>query len=1204
MQMVESKIKRYVSLVSVVGVALACLLASQQALAGPVVGFQGLGVIPPVASPSSGASGVSADGAVVVGVANSGIGTAEAFRWTSAGGMVGLGDLPGGSFFSTAYAVSADGSTVVGQGQSVSGFEAFRWSSAGGMVGLGDLPGGNFFSLARDTSGDGSVVVGSGHSSSGGEAFRWTNAGGMVGLGDLPGGNFFSSARATSSDGSVVVGLAESSSGGEAFRWTNAGGMFGLGDLPGGSFSSESRDTSADGSVVVGSGNSASGREAFSWTASGGMVGLGDLPGGLFDSRSFATSADGSVIVGRGETTSGPEAFMWTAGGGMRSLQELLTSDLGLDLTGWQLEQAFDVSADGRTIVGTGINPNGIGEAFIVTIPEPTTVLLVGLGLAWLLVNRGRRNRQIQGIGVATLLSCGIQVTSAQTVTGMVMGNRIKDTGVICGQQDAADTCMDGTLETVPLEGVLVRVQNGTESAYTDQSGQYTIPYSGSFPVTLEADLVGKWSSIVTRGGVFECFDNNINAFTGQPCISGNFGAECICNTGICDFLCVPALAPAPPIEVIAVSANAPDLVFNATMSPLNEFETASVNVFSRLTELHGYFKALQPTYTVIDESLEAQVMMAASFLNYSLAPLPRQVQFGGSGPNQGGTNVNFAIRSYIAWGYGAFAVCGPVAPCTSTPGLIGLIHAFAILAYDDPFIGFNFNGAGAIERNYDFTPPPFGTGAPRKQWEDPCNSPEASDCAEALGGAWWDIKLNLQAKYSAPGAPSCPMAGIIDGNECGLELTRQLLSDVIVSGTHGDISTQTPTFVLLADDDPSHVFGGDGDVSTETPHYDEICDAFVKHGIPCPHPGCANLLPYEPGVSPDCNDNFIHDACDSILGFSSDCNEDFVPDECELASGAIDSNHDGILDECQSCPPIVTAIDLAVLDPPSGTIDARQPHPIGDNGPGSLQGIGSPNVYTDGPEPITVTLNPPVSGADMNKCWGLCESPMPNTNQILNVDETSSGVYEILLKDPIASVKWTTLYYVPTLSEAAFASLPGDVNASKVTNAQDVTAMINCLNGLPGVCDKYRTDLNHSEQSNPQDITALINLLNGAGTFSVWNGASIMGIVPCTFGGGAPLSGGESSAIMTTTSIVSEEDANAAFIDDFVIYLTTVRPVTVQDEQDLEAIVGAVANWCKESFPVEDRRDLARKLRDPRLTFADNSGYLMAQWVIDLVSP
>src|SRR5262247_1739273 len=93
-----------------------------------------------------------------------------------------LGDLPGGSFYSSAAGISADGSVVVGMGTSASGYEAFRWTAGGGMVGLGDLPGGGFASTAYGVSGDGSVIVGQGYSASGYEAFRWTAGGGMVGL--------------------------------------------------------------------------------------------------------------------------------------------------------------------------------------------------------------------------------------------------------------------------------------------------------------------------------------------------------------------------------------------------------------------------------------------------------------------------------------------------------------------------------------------------------------------------------------------------------------------------------------------------------------------------------------------------------------------------------------------------------------------------------------------------------------------------------------------------------------------------------------------------------------------------------------------------------------------------------------------------------------------------------------------------------------
>jgi probable HAF family extracellular repeat protein len=284
--------------------------------------------------------------------------------------MVGLGDLPGGSFQSVAEHLSADGSLVVGYSHSALGKEeAFRWASASGMVSLGDLPGGIFQSDPKAVSADGSIVVGNSTSASGFEAFRWTAGGGMVGLGDLPDGVFSSTAEGISADGSVIVGAGnldlESFTTAEAFRWTAATGIVGLGDLPGGAVLSAADDVSADGSVVVGDSISASGFEAFRWTAGGGMVGLGDLPEGIFDSHAWGVSGDGSVIVGNGTTALGPEAFIWTEGGGMQNLRELLIAGGATGPTGWRLIEASAVSADGRTIVGIGRNPAGNLEAWM-----------------------------------------------------------------------------------------------------------------------------------------------------------------------------------------------------------------------------------------------------------------------------------------------------------------------------------------------------------------------------------------------------------------------------------------------------------------------------------------------------------------------------------------------------------------------------------------------------------------------------------------------------------------------------------------------------------------------------------------------------------------------------------------------------------------------------------------------------------------------
>jgi probable HAF family extracellular repeat protein len=310
------------------------------------------------------ARAVSADGSIVVG--NSGVGAAQqAFLWTLGGGMVGLGYLPGQTK-SYGNAVSADGSVVVGN----SGTQAFRWTQGGGMVGLAGSPYGN---EANGVSADGTVVVGWSGGSFYNQATRWTQSG-IERLGYLGGYTDWSYAYGASADGSVVVG--DSSS--HAFRWTQSSGMVGLGNLPGQPYS-YAKDVSANGSIVVGysGGNDL---QAFRWTQASGMVGLGYLPGQI-TSYGYGVSTDGSIVVGE----SGGKAFMWDSVNGMLDLKDLLANVYGLNLNGWTLSEAYDISADGKTIVGYGINPLGQKEGWVANltpVPLPSAIWLFGSGLA------------------------------------------------------------------------------------------------------------------------------------------------------------------------------------------------------------------------------------------------------------------------------------------------------------------------------------------------------------------------------------------------------------------------------------------------------------------------------------------------------------------------------------------------------------------------------------------------------------------------------------------------------------------------------------------------------------------------------------------------------------------------------------------------------------------------------------------------------
>ncbi len=179
--------------------------------------------------------------------------------------------------------------------------------------------------------------------------------------------------------------------------------MAGLGDIPGGDFLSRAWGVSADGNTVVGESISSIGQEAFRWTIGGGMAGLGELRGGPFGgfvSRAIGVSADGNTVVGHGRSTFGFEAFIWkpTQNPPMRGLREVLINDHGLSqVSGWRLDVAYAVSADGLVIVGVGRNPSGQIEAWravlgrnntgpIVSCPESATEECVSGGAEFTIV--------------------------------------------------------------------------------------------------------------------------------------------------------------------------------------------------------------------------------------------------------------------------------------------------------------------------------------------------------------------------------------------------------------------------------------------------------------------------------------------------------------------------------------------------------------------------------------------------------------------------------------------------------------------------------------------------------------------------------------------------------------------------------------------------------------------------------------------------
>ena len=101
---------------------------------------------------------------------------------------------------------------------------------------------------------------------------------------------------------------------------------------------------------------------------------LGDLIGGAFHSIAESVSANGTIIVGSGTTASGEEACIW-ANGTLTNLKTFLIDKYGLDISEWTLTTTKLVSADGKTFVGYGVNPDGQTEAWVAHIGDRTAPL-------------------------------------------------------------------------------------------------------------------------------------------------------------------------------------------------------------------------------------------------------------------------------------------------------------------------------------------------------------------------------------------------------------------------------------------------------------------------------------------------------------------------------------------------------------------------------------------------------------------------------------------------------------------------------------------------------------------------------------------------------------------------------------------------------------------------------------------------------------
>jgi len=324
---------------------------------------------------------ISEDGTTVVGTATDANGIPEAFRWTEADGIAGLGFVPGYEDGSRASATSRDGSVVVGMSinQAMGAAAPWVWTNATGLQGI-ELPDAALGGNAVDVSEDGNVVLGTytyldpdPNIGLCVQTFVWTRDGGLVNVdGSAVLKSLSQEAAGLSGDGYVIIENRElfvhdpdpnqdASEG--ALRYEYSGTMasgywagMALSPANGPSLYAYDGAVSRNGNVVAGyvhiHGNWVS---PAIWTAATGLFHI--LPEVIGYAKTV--SADGSM-VGGGNDDPGT-AFLWDAAGGAESLvvhlqrydDEHGTSFLDVFADSGLPSNVTGISEDNARIVGT-----------------------------------------------------------------------------------------------------------------------------------------------------------------------------------------------------------------------------------------------------------------------------------------------------------------------------------------------------------------------------------------------------------------------------------------------------------------------------------------------------------------------------------------------------------------------------------------------------------------------------------------------------------------------------------------------------------------------------------------------------------------------------------------------------------------------------------------------------------------------------------
>jgi probable HAF family extracellular repeat protein len=324
----------------------------------------------------------------------------NAFYWDQSSSMSNVGVLSGSNNFSRGYAIN-DAGVIVGESDNNSS-RAFVYNS-GAMVGLTRLAGDNDRGVAHSVNNSG-VIVGISSNGSVSRATKWLFDGSTYVPSDL--GTVAGTTAATGrawdvNDSGVAVGLSSNAAGtSQATMWNDlsAANLGSLGD--GAQFSQAYAVNEANIAVgasltgqtvgeLIGTSSTTSVTRAFVWQ-SGAISELSPLNlytainnGPTTNYHSVAMDVNGAgLIVGNSQRIAGAAAVatLWKNGQAI-DLNAMLPAG-----SGWTLLSAEGIN-DRGDIVGYG-SFGGQTRAFLMTVPEPTTLVGAVVGMLGIAIRR------------------------------------------------------------------------------------------------------------------------------------------------------------------------------------------------------------------------------------------------------------------------------------------------------------------------------------------------------------------------------------------------------------------------------------------------------------------------------------------------------------------------------------------------------------------------------------------------------------------------------------------------------------------------------------------------------------------------------------------------------------------------------------------------------------------------------------------------